>query len=162
MKKTLIIYMFLIILLLNVAFALFSEKLKVVGTANITGFFQVLFEEVEVLEEFYSTDSKGEVLMDGTLIELVVPALQKPGSYTIFEISVKNSGTIDTILEDIEEFGFTNDENIKISYNEIYKNMELEAGSTKKFNLKIEWLEESTSESNNVEFSLVLKYRQKI
>ena len=148
MKRFKRIILCLLVLLLSsgISYAIFTDAISVNGTASGVGTFDMNVTNVSVAEEIGNIGSTIEVSSDKKTVTVNVPALQYPGAYTLFSVTIKNEGTVNAKLIDIVENSM-GDSNIGVSYTNIAKNSTLAVNESITFNVKVEWISTSTAAS---------------
>lgn len=152
------------LLIMTVGYALFSDTLKISGTANAIGTFDMEFSDAKVINEIGSSNASAIISSDKNSLEINVPNLKYPGAYVEFNITVGSLGSIPSLLKSIESVNLTDDPTVKITYDglEELKNVTLNQGDTQSFTLKIMWDKNSNQSSKDVNFSIKLNYEQAI
>ena len=154
-----------IVLGIGISYALFSQNLNIGGSAATSGNFNIEFDKTnsKLLSQTGSTGASITVAEDGKTAAVSVPALEYPGSSAEFVVVVKNSGTIDALLEEVTKSGLTDDPNIEVTFSDV-SNVNI-AGNNgiHTFTLKVSWKQTSQAYSENpVAFTIGLKYSQAI
>ena len=146
MKKKIIIFLLVFFLTTGVGYALLSDTINITGTATATGILDVNIIDAVVSNHIGSEGSSIIISQDKNKVEISVPELQYPGSYTEFTITIKNEGNINAKLIDIIENSM-GDSNIEVSYNNIAENSLLGINQTLSFTVKVGWKDTSTEAS---------------
>ena len=148
MRRTKKILFFTLVIFLScgIGYALLSDTITIGGTATTTGTFDVNIINAVVETEVGNTNSTIVISSDKKSITVDVPALQYPGAYTTFALTIKNEGNINAKLIDIVEKSM-GDSNILVSYNDINENSILTPNQTLTFYVKVEWKSTSVSAS---------------
>ncbi len=140
-KKNIIMgTLLIVILLMAVGYSAFATQLNINGTAEITGEWNVKITNI-VTQEISEGCDDGDPQYDDTKITFT-PKLQKPGDIIVYEITIKNAGTIDATIGTAifkEEEGST-----AISYETTELKNELKAGEETTFNVKVKYDSKST------------------
>ena len=164
MKKQNLIIIFVIGFMLSftIGYALFSDIIIIEGTATARGNFDIEFTSAEVSNEIGSTDATTKISDDKNTLNITVPMLEYPGAYSEITVIITNVGTIPAKLTGIDDSGIDVDPNILISYIglEELKEVIINQNTTQSFKIKVMWDPNSTSKSENVEFSIKLNYQQ--
>lgn len=166
MKKQSMLILFLIsfMLILSVGYALFSDTLKITGTAGGIGTFNMEFDSAIVTNEIGSANATATISNDKNSLSINVPNLKYPGAYVEYTVNVISMGSIPAKLTDINSLNLTDDPTVKISYEglEELKNNILNKGDTQTFKIKIMWDKNSNQSSKDVNFTIELIYKQAI
>ena len=101
-----IITLIIIILIMSIAYSAFASELTLNGIAEIIGKWDVKITGVEISERTLGCESEEPEYTDTTAT--FHAKLTKPGDLIIYEIIIKNEGTMDAILKDVE-FTILND-----------------------------------------------------
>lgn len=162
MKKQsfLVIIMIVFCLSASVGYALFSETININGTANAKGNFDVIFENAIVKTEVGSTGATATITEDKNVLTLEVPKLEYPGAYVEFNVDVKNAGNIPAVLKGITETGLTSNTEVKISYSGVAVDEVMAQSDKRTITIRVEWLSQSVTGVQDVEFSIKLDYEQ--
>lgn len=162
MKKQsfLVIIMIIFCLSASIGYALFSERININGTANARGNFDVIFENAMVKTEIGSTGATAVISEDKNILTLTVPRLEYPGAYVEFNVDVTNAGNIPAVLKNITETGLTSNTEVKISYSGLAVNEVMAQSDKRTITIKVEWLSQSVTGVQDVEFSIKLNYEQ--
>ena len=162
MKKQNFLFIIAVIfcLSLSVGYAVFSENIKINGTATAKGNFDVVFENATVKNEVGSTGSTAIISEDKNTLTLNVPKLEYPGAYAEITVDVTNSGNIPAQLVGITESNLTASSSIKISYSGLTKDEVMAQGDKRTITIRVDWLSTSTTGSETVNFSIKLNYQQ--
>ena len=98
-RNYIIVALIVVLLLLGVGYAAFSETLTISGTAEGTATWDVHFESGKVEKKDDRGDlitvSNGDVSADGHTLTLSATDLAYPGDARVFEAVIENSGTLD-------------------------------------------------------------------
>lgn len=164
MKKQslLIVSIVAFLLTLTIGYAVFSDTITINGTANAKGNFDVEFTTASIISEVGSTNTLAEISEDKNTLTITVPKLEYPGAYSEITVTITNKGSIPAKLTSIEETGLETDPNVVVSYTGLQelKDIVINQDQTQSFNLKVMWDSNSTASSENVEFTIKLKYEQ--
>ncbi len=161
--RYLIAALFVVVLSLGVGYAIFSETINITGTAETTGTFDVEFSAAEVTTEIDASGSTAIISADKNLLTLDVPDLQRPGSTVVYEITIKNVGTIGAELININLTG-DDDPDIVVTYPTFPVGTVLTpsglAGDSYTFDITVEWANDSDSPGHDLVFDVSLDYQQ--
>lgn len=98
--KKIIIFAFIIpIILITVGYSNFTSNLNVNGTAEIIGEWNVKITNVEVINVSPGSDAGNPQFTDSMVTFNTI--LGKPGDSVVYEVTIKNLGTIDAKLNDV-------------------------------------------------------------
>jgi hypothetical protein len=166
-RRKFIVSLFIIILSLGVGYAVFAETINITGTATTTGSFNIeFFEAAAARLNKAGTLIENEAIIsaDKNTLTLDVPNLETIGSWVEFDVTVKNVGTIAALLEEVIVTGDT-DPNIKVTMPPWSTGIELAAGATETFTIKVEWLTTGNDSvqytgNENLTFTVTLNYLQ--
>jgi hypothetical protein len=166
-NRKFIVSLFIIILSLGVGYAIFSETINITGTAQTTGSFDIEFFEAasaRLNKAGTLLENTAEISMDKNTLTLNVPNLETINSWVEFDITVKNVGTIAALLESVDVTG-DNDPNIRVTYPTWSAGIELAAGATETFTIRVEWITTGNDGENytgqeTLAFTVALNYLQ--
>ena len=159
-----------VIIGLAVGYALLSQQLNIQGTSGITSDFNIVFTNIEEINQipesgdFTSIDIDNAILADvggvthdiTTLKAQVVNEhqidlsvdMKKPGAMGVYEISVENTGKLDGYISDItglEEANAEDPTDIQFMLLNFKESQKIRVGEVKKFVLIVSWSEEATT-----------------
>ena len=159
-----------VIIGLAVGYAVLSQQLNIQGTSGITSDFNIVFTNIEEINQipesgdFTSIDIDNAILADvggvthdiTTLKAQVVNEhqidlnvdMKKPGAMGVYEISVENTGKLDGYITDITGLDEANGEDptdIQFMLLNFKENQKIRVGEVKKFVLIVSWSEEATT-----------------
>lgn len=164
-KKAKVVITSLVVLVLGlvVGYAALSTTLNINGTAAITSDWNVHIETiVETTATNATTVNVGKT--DQTTATFTTD-LEKPGSSAVYTVTVKNSGNQNAVLKSIgglTEANAAQPTDIKYTVEGIAANDTLDAGASKTFTVKVEWLTSSTAipTTSSKTLTLALNYEQ--
>lgn len=159
-RKFMVLGLLAMVSVIAMGYAIFSEALNISGTADITGTFNVEFNTAEV--NTFSPDSPGataSISGDKNTLTLNVPSLHKPTSFVLYDVTVRNTGTINAELLSVNFTGNT-DPDITITYPAFPTGTVLAAGDTYSFTVRVEWASGSTASPKTLNFGATLNYQQ--
>lgn len=160
-RKFLVLGLLATLMVLATGYAIFSETLNISGTANTTGTFNVEFSAASLNTS--SVDSPGATAVisgDKNTLTLNVPTLHKPSSYVLYDVTVRNAGTINAELLSVNFTGNT-DPDITITYPAFPTGTVLAAGATYSFTVRVEWNPLDTDGTpKTLNFGATLNYQQ--
>ncbi len=147
-----------IISVMVVAYGVYGSFLKVDGTTSISSNFKVLITNIE------SKDKVGEASDDGdpkfeNLSATFKTNLVSPGDSMTYEITVANQGNVNAALDKIDITKKVN-KAINVTYDGITAGDKLDAGTEKKFTIKVEFDSSVTTQpkDTNITFDMKLEY----
>ena len=154
-RSYIIIALIIILLLLGVGYASFSETLTISGTAEGNMKWDVHFE---------ATDSEGveeEVTNGGHGLTVTTSQLKYPGDAVKATAKIKNASSVDIVLK---KFDFVNNEtesDIKVTYEKLTPETEkIEAGSTCTYEFVITWDKDSKNTNVSDTYTFTFEYQQ--
>lgn len=136
-KSIIIISVLLILLLMSIAYSAFATQLNLNTTAQVVGEWDVRIIDIKV-KNVSDKCNPGTPKFTTTTMEFDAE-LNKPGDSVEYEITVKNDGTIDAILDNfifLEE----NEGSTALNYITTGVNPYLEAGEQTTFSVTVEYL----------------------
>ena len=163
MKKQslLIVIVILILLGVSVGYSVVRISTNVNGKTSIVKDLDVEFESIGKIEEYGSYGATAEISDDKKTVLINVPKLSYMGAYAIVPITVKNVGQLPAKLESIYEYGTTDNEAIKITYDGIaVTDKALNPMEEEKFFIKVSWENELKQDSSEIEFYIRFNYVQ--
>ena len=91
------------VVFMSVGYAALSQNLKINGTANITGSWDIYIDSITFNTSESSTTTSGTGSVDASEKTKATYAanLLKPQDVVVYDVVVANNGTIDAILDDI-------------------------------------------------------------
>lgn len=168
-KKYLIILLVVFLLALAIGYAAFSDVLKISGTANANGTFDVQFQNPTVVSTVgcSSTETKATLSEDNDTLNVVVKDLAYPGAGAEISVEIANVGTIPAKITAVTPTNITGSDNIKISGLEAITTSHpvLQANGTCSLTFTVEWDANSTAElteeeKSGISFGLEIEYSQ--
>ena len=167
-KMVAILLFVALILAVTVGYAAFSDNLKITGTANAGGNFDLEFTSDSKVVQTKGVDAdetKVTVSEDKNTLTVVVKDLAYPGAGAKFQAVIKNNGTIAAKVKRLtENTNTTGADSIKITGLEAPDfSSVLEPGDTTTIEFTVEW--DSTKDLTNangdtVSFELGMEYEQ--
>ena len=136
-KRTIIIAMCIALLLLITGFSLFSTKLTINGISEVTSSWKVYFESINRTSTEGAASEASTPKIYNTSIEFEVN-LRKPGDSITYTAVLKNGGTIDAIVNNIDA-SVTATESSTYTVTGIKKGDKLAAGASKEITIKVEY-----------------------
>lgn len=177
-KNYVAIVLVVLLLVLAVGYAAFSQSLTITGTAATqTGNWDVKFKSAEATASVVTaatTDNKAEVATDGKSITVSVD-LAAPGDGSNITAVIENAGKIDAKLTGFE---VTGDLTVSADNDNVYQNDAIkltvpemnadgsdviEAGAEKTFVFSVEWDEDvNATTAQTAEFTITFTYEQDV
>ena len=157
-KQTIIIFLLILIFLgMAIGYSVLQTKLNITGTSQIIGNFDVFISNVaEAKVEGAKTKSTS---VDDPLAASFEVSLEKPGSYAIYNVTVKNNGNLDAELTQID--GLQQESDFTFTVENLSEQDLLLAGAEKIFQVRIGWDPDSTTiPKGQVKLQLKLSYTQ--
>lgn len=153
-KQLIIVFTFLALVSLSVVYASLSRGLNIGGTAKINSKFLVELMDIQVVDKSAGTTSI-DTNITNTTINFNVE-LTQPGDYIEYSIKVKNTGSINALLDSINR-SVNNNDAIIFTTTGLKKGDELLINEEKTINIKISYAESITSQPKVVEESLEIE-----
>jgi len=178
-KKSILIMMFALVVIMGIGFAAYSQQLQIKDTSSIDSDWNVYIKDVSVPDNSSSATGSGAVDETTNLKADLTTDLKYPGDYVIYKLIVANDGNIDAVLEKInfsmqkegtviKYYYSVDDQN---TWNEVSKNGEnpynedLLAKTTDDFYVKVEYdptkTGTATEEEKSNKLTLEFIYAQK-
>jgi len=167
-KNYLAVVLVVLLLGLSIGYAAFSDSVKISGTANTNGTFNLEFKSAkldsyagvatDVLEPTSATHIA--ISEDKNTADVVVKDLQYPGAGAQFTVVIKNSGTIPAKLTGITPVG-VDDEDIIVTFPEMEEGEKIAPQGECSITFTVQWDEQSENQTpKELDFSLQLDYEQ--
>ena len=142
-KSSLIMILLAVVFVMAIGYAAFSTTLNINGTAQITSSWDVHIEDIAVNNEILDGKNISASVGQNNLSATFQAELVSPGSGVTYDVTIKNSGTLDAKLESIT-FVDSDNEAIVASYSGISQNDVIEAGRTQTFTITVKFNESYT------------------
>lgn len=175
---------FLIVFLLagaSVGYALLSQTININGTSTYGGADTTWDIKIDsaILSNSSVDTTQTSLTLDSTQTTLTYEVkLKAPGAKAIYEVTIKNAGTIDATLSSITKGTSTSDDNVKYTITDDNDNVYLDengnyslpsgqdpslpAGNSKKFLVIAEWTTNTIpTTEKSVTFNATFNYAQK-
>lgn len=168
-KKYLIVLLIVFILSLAIGYAAFTDVLKISGTANANGTFDLEFQNAKVVSTVGcdAAETKAEISADKDLLTVTVKDLAYPGAGAQFSVDIVNVGSLPAKVTKVTPVGLDGTDNIKINGLDAITTSHptIDAKGTCSLSFNVEWDPASTAElteteKNGVQFSLEIEYSQ--
>ena len=153
-KKTVMIIMCIAILFMIVGYAAFSANLNINGTANIASTWQVLFTKIEEVSKSNGVTIKSTPTASGTMATFDV-AFTSPGDSIEYDITIKNNGTLDAVIDSIKTTD-TGSDAIKFEISGVTEGDTLAKQATTKVKVKISYDSSVTTQPTSLSRTLTL------
>lgn len=144
-KTSLILILLAVVVVMAVGYAAFAQQLNITGTAEITSTWDVHIEEISVASELNQGKNISATVASDKLSVNFQAELVIPSSSVTYNVTVKNSGTIDAKLDSLL-FDNSQNEAIKYSYSGIALNDVIESGETQTFTVTVTFDENYTKD----------------
>ncbi len=144
-KTSLILILLAVVVVMAVGYAAFAQQLNITGTAEITSTWDVHIEEISVASELNQGKNISATVASDKLSVNFQAELVIPSSSVTYNVTVKNSGTIDAKLDSLL-FDNSQNEAIKYSYSGIALNDVIESGDTQTFTVTVTFDENYTKD----------------
>ena len=158
-ENKIIIGIVMVVLVLSVGYAIFSESINIGGTARASGEFNIIFNSVGTIKEEGSSGATAEISSNKKSLTVNVPKLEYPSAYVEVPVVIKNVGSIKAILKGIETVGLDTTD-IKVSYSGVTQDEELGTNEERNMKIKVTWDSASTTIVDNITFKVGLNYEQ--
>lgn len=144
-KTSLILILLAVVVVMAVGYAAFAQQLNITGTAQINSTWDVHIEEISVASELNQGKNISATVASDKLSVNFQAELVIPSSSVTYNVTVKNSGTIDAKLDSLL-FDNSQNEAIKYSYSGIALNDVIESGETQTFTVTVTFDENYTKD----------------
>lgn len=161
MKKIKYIIFLSLLFSVGIGYSLLSDTVVVSGSATAVGVFDINVVGASVVKEVGCMNSEISISSDKKSVDVNVPALEYPGSYVKYSVTVKNEGNISAKLVDIVEKSM-GDENIEVIYTKISENSILDPNKSLTFYVNVKWRETSTAGSDGADIDIDFVYEQNV
>jgi hypothetical protein len=165
-KRNYVIVVLLVLLLaLAVGYAAFSDTLKISGTANAKGTFDMEFTsatiDTDTAEGIDKVNSKADISTDKNTVTVNVKDLAYPGAGTNVTVVAKNVGTVPAKLNGLNFTGL-DDEDIEVTFPEgLAVGEKIEPNGTCTITFTVKWKADSELKTEkSIDFSATLDYVQ--
>jgi len=169
-KNVVIALLVVLMIVLAVGYAAFSETLTISGTANAKGTFDIEFQNAKVVKTVGANEenTKAEISADKNTLTVKAADLAYPGAGVEFSTDIVNIGSIPAKVEAITPTNITGNTSgvIKIKGLEVIttEHPVIEPGEKCNIHFTVEWPAESTNQltedGETVTFSLAVQYTQ--
>ena len=167
-KKNLIISILIILLLvLSIGYAAFSDILTISGTANAKGTFDLEFQNAEIVKNVGADATKTTAVIseDKNTLTVNVADLSYPGSGVEFAVDIVNVGSIPAEIQAVTPTNITGSNKIKVTGLEVIKtdHPKIAAGDKCNIHFTVEWPIEAgeiLENESSISFGLEIEYVQ--
>lgn len=160
-----VIIMLFLISGISIGYASFSSNLRVMGTANANGKFNVEFISSKIIDAkgIDVLESVAEISEDKTTLMINIKDMKYPGAGATVSCVIKNNGTVPAKLKNIS-FSGNNDEDISVIFADSSKiGQILNVDDMWTVKLIVKWNIDSTIQTNKaINFSATLEYEQAV
>ena len=162
-KNLVILVLFVIVIMMSVGFAVLSTTLNINGVSNVKGqTWDIHFANIDIAEGSVIATKEANIVNDkATLVEYEI-TLEKPGDFYEFTVDAVNDGTLDAKVTSVALSGIEGYEDYlkyEVTYDnddEIAMNDKLDADTSKKYKVRIEYREDiETPIQEDTTFNLV-------
>ena len=166
-QNKIIVGVITLILALTIGYAVFTQNLNINGTATAKGEFGLIFENSSddptcIGFSGECTNSKlYSITEEGRTLNITLDKLDYPTAYVTIPVTVKNIGTVDAELQNVNINVDKNRDDIAISYTGVSNNEVLKANEQRNMVVRVEWKDTSSVETAVVTFAMSLSYAQK-
>lgn len=160
-NNIIIISLLAVVLLMAVGYAAFSSVLNISGTGSITSSWNIRITNVEV-SNIVGDASDGEGTTYQDLTATINSKLVSPGDSITYDVTIRNDGSLDAVLTDINLTKSTNPA-ISFSTSNLTEGTELGAGEEAILKVTVTYNNSVTSqpEDTSADLSVTLTYEQK-
>lgn len=150
---------------ISIVYASFTDNLKIIGTANANGRFDVEFISGKIIDAkgINVLASRADISEDKDTLTIDIRDMQYPGAGATVSCVVKNTGTVPAKLKNINITG-NDDEDISVIFedtNKLGQTLQVNDMWTLKFVVK--WNIDSTAQNNKaINFNISLDYEQDV
>ena len=166
-KKVFILMLIILLLILAVGYAVFSEILTISGTANAKGTFDLEFQNAEVVKNIGANEEKttAEISADKNTLTVNVGDLAYPGAGVEFSVDIVNVGTMPAEIQSVTPTNITGSDKIKVTGLDGIKvgHPKIEVGDRCKIHFTVEWPADSgeiLEDESSISFGLQIEYTQ--
>lgn len=158
-KKKSYMLVLLVVLLLSIAigYAALAQNLRIEGTANANGKFELVFQDASIGSSVGADDSTASISTDGRILSFNMN-LKHPGAGGTILAKVKNTGDIDAKLNGMTFTG-ENDPDIAITPHGFVSGQVIKAGEYIDISIDVVWNQTSAT-AKTISFTGTLVYEQ--
>ena len=153
-KNKIVIIMCCLIFVMVIGYAAFSTNLNINGTANIASTWKVEFTSIEEVSKSSGVTVKTAPTASGTMATFDV-AFTSPGDSIEYDITIKNNGTLDAVIDSIKTTN-TGSDAIKFEVSGVTEGDTLAKQATTKVKVKISYDSSVTTQPTSLSRTLTL------
>ena len=158
-ENKIIIGIVMVVLVLSVGYAIFSESINIGGTARASGEFNIIFNSVGTIKEEGSSGATAEISSNKKSLTVNVPKLEYPSAYVEVPVVIKNMGSVTAKIIGIETVGLDTTD-IKVTYSGIGQDERMAPNEERNMKIKVTWDSASTTIVDSLTFSISINYEQ--
>lgn len=160
-RRYYILALIVLLLVLGGGYALLSETLNISGTAIASGEFGLEFNAATVgTPTSFAPGATATISTDKKTLTLAADSLTQPGAIVTYNVTIKNTKTIDAKLKNIIISG-TDNLDLKVTISPAFvKDTTVSAGSTYDFSIVVEWPSSSEVSGTTINYTVQLDYEQ--
>ena len=148
-KKSLLMLLFGLVLIMGIGFAAYSQQLRISDTSSIITSWDVYIKDISV--ESKKGGATGTGIVNSKTQGTLTTNLKYPGDYVIYKITLRNGGSSDAILRSIDllegntntviKYKYVTNTGVESSDSSAIKEeiKELNSNDEKSFKLKVEY-----------------------
>ena len=167
-KKNNKYFIFIVLLLISgisIGYASFSSNLKITGTANANGKFNVEFISSKIIDAkgIDALESVAEISEDKNTLTINIKDMKYPGAGATISAVIQNNGTVPAKLKNIT-FKGNNDKDISVIFVDSSRiGQTLNVNEMWNIKLIVKWNIDSTIQANKaINFAATLEYEQAV
>ena len=153
-KNKIVIIMCCLMFVMVIGYAAFSTNLNINGTANIASTWKVEFTSIEEVSKSSGVTVKTAPTASGTMATFDV-AFTSPGDSIEYDITIKNNGTLDAVIDSIKTTN-TGSDAIKFEVSGVTEGDTLAKQATTKVKVKISYDSSVTTQPTSLSRTLTL------
>ena len=153
-KNKIVIIMCCLIFVMVIGYAAFSTNLNINGTANIASTWKVEFTNIEEVSKSSGVTVNTAPTASGTMATFDV-AFTSPGDSIEYDITIKNNGTLDAVIDSIKTTN-TGSDAIKFEISGVTEGDTLAKQATTKVKVKISYDSSVTTQPTSLSRTLTL------
>ena len=153
-KNKIVIIMCCLIFVMVIGYAAFSTNLNINGTANIASTWKVEFTNIEEVSKSSGVTVNTAPTASGTMATFDV-AFTSPGDSIEYDITIKNNGTLDAVIDSIKTTN-TGSDAIKFEVSGVTEGDTLAKQATTKVKVKISYDSSVTTQPTSLSRTLTL------
>ncbi len=162
-RKNYIVILIGVLVTLAVGYSIFTDVLNITGTftsADVNFALKFVSASVNTAETVGSTGHDVEISADGKTLTLTAPNLQYPGAKVEYDVTIKNVGTLKSLLKTIVVSGNTDADITVTPTPNFVQNSTLDPEATLAFKIVVAWNTASTTGNKTVNYTVQLDYEQ--